>query len=82
MTGMLQNYARKHNIPINTLTTHTEVVSLTPETAKEPPQDGVYVYGMFMENARWDTTTNALTDAADGESITVITKTFLFSYHL
>ncbi|XP_052869496.1 dynein axonemal heavy chain 6 [Anopheles cruzii] len=86
LTGTLQTYARKHNIPIDTLRFDFEVMDPTlhqsriyEERSKKdmvpwfgklcPPQDGVYIHGLFIEAGRWDRTEGGLCDARYRELI-------------
>lgn len=66
MTGILQNYSRKHLVPVNTLSFRTETLKETPEQLMRQPEDGVYIYGMFFDGGDWDRDEMCLKDPKVG----------------
>jgi len=55
MTGTLQTYARKYQVAIDTLTFTYQLLSqASPDGFDEGPDDGVFIYGLFLEGARYD----------------------------
>lgn len=61
LTGTLQNFARRHGHPIDTVSFEHQVMDQGPPRGGwEAPEDGCYVHGMFMEGARWDSKEHAL----------------------
>jgi len=55
ITGMLQNYARKHVIAIDRVGFESHILDdKTYLDIKEKPADGCYIYGIYLEGARWD----------------------------
>ena len=48
----MQNYSRRYQIPIDLLTLKYEVMD--EEDYSNPPTDGVYIRGLFLEGARWN----------------------------
>ncbi|KAI9203090.1 dynein heavy chain and region D6 of dynein motor-domain-containing protein [Polychytrium aggregatum] len=52
LTGCLQNFARKYTLPIDILSFEFQVQST--KTAGVRPEEGQYIYGLFLEGARWD----------------------------
>jgi dynein heavy chain len=52
LTGVKQNYARRYTIPIDLLTFEFEVIP--KDYIEEHPTDGAYIYGLFVDGAKWD----------------------------
>jgi len=52
LTGVLQNFARKYKIPIDTVVFDFE--TMPPGEFAVKPDDGAYVHGMYLEGCRWD----------------------------
>jgi len=79
LTGTLQEHAREHGIPIDTLAFKFEVcagIYIDPgQTVEEAGvtlpkiEDGVLTHGIFMEAFRWDDKTKMLADSHEGEMV-------------
>ena len=55
LTGCLQTHARIYKIPIDELQFSFSVLEAEEvEDVEEKPKDGVYVYGLFMDGARYN----------------------------
>jgi dynein heavy chain len=72
LTGALQNYARKHAIPIDELRYDYRV--LTPHECSAlarpdapPAEDGVYIRGLYLQGATWDAAAGLLAEARPRE---------------
>ncbi|XP_011788533.1 PREDICTED: dynein heavy chain 17, axonemal [Colobus angolensis palliatus] len=63
LTAIMQSMARKNEWPLDKMCLSVEVTKKTREDMTAPPREGSYVYGLFMEGARWDTQTGVIADA-------------------
>jgi dynein heavy chain len=62
LTAALQNFARKYRFPIDTVAFSFIMREEGVDELKVKPEDGCYVYGMFLEGARWDRNAKGLVD--------------------
>uniref|UniRef100_A0A452UEG0 Dynein axonemal heavy chain 17 n=1 Tax=Ursus maritimus TaxID=29073 RepID=A0A452UEG0_URSMA len=63
LTAIMQSMARKNEWPLDKMCLSVEVTKKNREDMTAPPREGSYVYGLFMEGARWDTQTGVIADA-------------------
>ena len=54
LTSVLQMTARKNFVPIDELSFSFEVMNACEASIEEPPTEGVYVRGLFLEGAGWN----------------------------
>lgn len=64
MTGAKQNYARKYTIAIDTLDFAFAVVDEEKTDLTKHPEDGVYIWGLYLEGCRWDDKAMELAESA------------------
>ena len=74
MTGVLQNHARKFNIPIDKLHFNYEVKDFDEVAADSTgdEEDGALMGGLFLEGARWDREKMLIQDSFPMEMFSVI----------
>jgi len=63
LTAILQNYARKYQYPIDTIEFNFNVEEKALATLTEKAENGAYIYGLFLEGARWDPTVKSINDS-------------------
>ena len=59
----IQVTARKNELPLDKLVTAVEVTKKSVEEVEAATREGAFVYGLFVEGARWDVTAGMLDDA-------------------
>lgn len=55
LTAIMQSMARRNEWPLDKMCLQCDVTKKNREDFASPPREGAYVYGLFMEGARWDT---------------------------
>ncbi|KAM9747482.1 dynein axonemal heavy chain 17 isoform 1-T1 [Dama dama] len=63
LTAIMQSMARKNEWPLDKMCLSVEVTKKNREDMTAPPREGSYVYGLFMEGARWDTQIGVIAEA-------------------
>lgn len=79
-TGAMQNYARKYSEEIDLLSYSQSILDDVHDPKREllrPPEDGVYIYGVFLEGARWDRIEHNIRESKPKELFTEL-PTFWF----
>jgi dynein heavy chain, axonemal len=67
VTAVMQTYARSNAMPLDVMRFMTDVTEMSVEDVQEDGGDAKYIYGLFLEGARWDPETGALGDSNPNE---------------
>lgn len=67
LTAIMQQTARKMQWPLDRMCLNCEVTRKQKHEIDATSRDGVNLYGLFMEGARWDTKLNSIVDAKPKE---------------
>lgn len=63
LTSILQTYARKNNIAIDVLGFSYKFFNYCdPDLINSPPDNGAYIYGLYIEGCRFDLNKGFLED--------------------
>ncbi|XP_051576917.1 dynein axonemal heavy chain 11 [Myxocyprinus asiaticus] len=63
LTAIMQSIARKNKWPLDRMTLSVDVTKKTKDDYGHPPREGAYIYGLYIEGARWDNFTGLLSEA-------------------
>ncbi|XP_024523426.1 dynein heavy chain 1, axonemal [Selaginella moellendorffii] len=78
LTGTLQNFARKYRYPIDTVGFDFVIIDdRTYDTIKQPPDDGCYIRGLYLEGCRWNYEQHVLDESRPKELYTELPVVWL-----
>ncbi|KAK7945776.1 hypothetical protein WMY93_001504 [Mugilogobius chulae] len=63
LTAVMQSLARKNEWPLDKVNLTVDVTKKFKEEFNQPAREGAYIYGLYMEGARWDTQAGVITEA-------------------
>ena len=70
LTAGLQNYARKHKIPIDMVEYDHVMLQTDPSIYAAAPEEGFYVHGLYLEGCQWDEEKLQLRESSPKVSLT------------
>ncbi|KAF7661524.1 hypothetical protein LDENG_00258930 [Lucifuga dentata] len=63
LTAVMQSLARKNEWPLDKVNLTVDVTKKFKEEFIQPAREGAYIYGLYMEGARWDIQSGVITEA-------------------
>ena len=63
LTAIMQSMARKNEWPLDKMCLQCDVTKKNREDFSNPPREGAFVHGLFIEGARWDTQTGLIQES-------------------
>ncbi|XP_016337659.1 dynein heavy chain 11, axonemal [Sinocyclocheilus anshuiensis] len=63
LTAILQSIARKNKWPLDRMSLSVDITKKTKDDYGHPPREGAYIHGLFIEGARWDSSSGLLSEA-------------------
>lgn len=60
LTAIMQQTARKNEWPLDKMCLSCDVTKKQRDDFQAPPREGAYIFGLYMEGARWDSTLGSI----------------------
>ncbi|XP_039384951.1 dynein heavy chain 8, axonemal isoform X6 [Mauremys reevesii] len=80
LTAMRQEATRAHKgWALDTVTIHNEVLKQSKEEITTPPNEGVYIYGLYLDGAGWDRRNSKLTEPTPKILFTILPVVHIFA---
>ncbi|XP_067841427.1 dynein axonemal heavy chain 8-like [Heptranchias perlo] len=80
LTAMRQEVTRAHKgWALDSVTLHNEVTKLMKDEVKIPPQEGVYIHGLYLDGAGWDRRNARLTESTAKVLFTMLPVIYIFA---
>ena len=70
LTALLQTTARKNGVSIDSIGFEFPILNQEPSQILASPKEGAYIYGLYIEGARWDYENGHLADAEPMKLVT------------
>nr|XP_056713421.1 dynein axonemal heavy chain 11 [Euleptes europaea] len=77
LTAIMQSMARRNNWSLDKMCLTTDVTKKSRDDYGHPPREGAYIFGLFMEGARWDIQAGAIAEACLKELTPVMPVIFV-----
>ena len=77
LTGTLQNFARKYQVSIDTVTFEFRIMDVENDSDLPVPEDGCYIKGLYLEGARWSPEEKSLVESRPRELYTDVPVVWL-----
>ena len=82
VTAVIQAHAQKHRVPIDAVhLTYSVTEYASGGSVPTPPANGVYVDGIVIEAARWDTAANCLFEPLPGVMVSPLPVLHIIPQH-
>uniref|UniRef100_H3APA3 Dynein axonemal heavy chain 14 n=1 Tax=Latimeria chalumnae TaxID=7897 RepID=H3APA3_LATCH len=72
LTAVLQNYARQKGVSVDSLTFTYRVLSTTTDKDGFHSNEGILVFGLYLDGARWDSITQTLGESQLGQRFSCV----------
>ncbi|CAB3248907.1 unnamed protein product [Arctia plantaginis] len=77
LTAIMQQTARKNDWPLDKMCLNCDVTKKNRQDFNAPPREGANISGLYMEGARWDTTTGGIVESRMMELFPVMPVIFI-----
>ena len=78
LTAVLQNFARKYRLPVDSLAFSYKILADVPSSK---PENGCYIHGLYLDGGRWNAGHQCLADPQPKVFPFILSSPAVFAFH-